>query len=130
MCDTGRESTVLRLRNKAKKLKIQLKDGEFHCFSCVASHEQAMDSCMRADETQWVFWPDASVAVHLESMKALASLSCFDDLVMRWKYDKKTEALSFLEVCHEDAELRDRIIETFANAALMQESCAIKSPRD
>ena len=77
-----------------------------------------MDSCMRADDTEWVFWPDASVAIHGESMKALASLSGFDDLVMRWKYDKKTEALVGLEICHDDAEIRDRIIETFANAAL------------
>ena len=120
MCAARRPDTVLRLRNKAKKLKIQLNDGEFHCFSCVASHDEAMDSCMRGDDTKWVFWPDASVAIHRESMKALSSLSGVEDLVMRWKYDKKTEALVALEICHDDAESRDDIIEKFANAALAQ----------
>ena len=120
MCAARSETTVLRLRNKARKLKIQLNDGEFHCFSCVASHEEAMDSCARGDDTKWVFWSDASVAIHKESMKALAALSGIDDLVMRWKFDEKTEALVALEVCHEDAELRDHIIERFANAALVE----------
>jgi len=79
-----------------------------------------MDSCARGDDTKWVFWSDASVAIHKESMKALAALSGIDDLVMRWKFDEKTEALVALEVCHEDAELRDHIIERFANAALVE----------
>ena len=79
-----------------------------------------MDSCMRADDTKWVFWPEASVAIHRETMNALAALSGIDDLEMRWKFDKKTEALVALEVCHEDPELRDEIIERFANAALRE----------
>lgn len=113
----GCSRRILEFRNKANKIKIQLRDGEFHAFSHVLEAEQCKKSLRTGNLELWHFWPESKVAIHRISYNALSS-AMSEGRTLVWKYDDKEDELLAVEVHVDDEVNCERAIEDFANAAL------------
>jgi len=109
---------IFEFRNKASKVKIQLKDGlEFDAFSHVVDAKRCKADLASGDDTCWHFWKEACVAIHQSSYVAL-SAAMRDGLTLKWKYDENNEVLQGLSIYADDTVDDDKTIEDFANSAL------------
>ena len=118
MCDERDPEIVLRVRNKAKKLKIQLGCGTmFDVFSCIKGHDDCLTDCANQKDERWVFWKESQIALHICTRDAISAVAD-ENVTLKWVYsDEETlEGLNILSTGGPEA--RDVIIEKFSNAAL------------
>ena len=96
---SGCSRRILEFRNKANKIKIQLRDGEFHAFSHVLEAEQCKKSLRTGNLEPWHFWAESNVAIHRRSYNALSS-AMSEGRTLVWKYG--TDELLAVEVHVDD----------------------------
>lgn len=110
------QSQTCSLRNKATRMKIQLRDGEqYDIFSCIATREECA-SQLTGDFKHWVFWKDALVAIHIDTLSTLDSVC--DKVSFTWSYGEDEVDLRALKIKCDSPDEANDIIEKIASKAM------------